>query len=148
MRNTRDHQPRDRFNDEERVRDRNSGNRKRDHIRDGSNLRSEGKKSESCRTLILILAAICIAAGMFKVLTQKDDKADLPKEERINFYKLFKPRFDQVRKQYPSQTTRFWRVIGSSLKRVMNEPYSSYPAVITITVPQDGSAVVLVWQNN
>jgi len=78
---------------------------------------------------------------MFKVLTQKDDNADLPKEERIDFYKLFKPRFDQVRKQYPSQTTRFWRVIGLSLKRVMNEPYPSYPAVIIITVPQDSSAV-------
>jgi len=31
-------------------------------------------------------------------------------------------------------------VIGSSLKRVMNKPYPSYPAVIIITVPQDTSS--------
>ena len=144
LRKTKDHQPMDRFNDEERVRDRHRGNRRRDRISDGSNLRSEGNTSESffsCKTFILILAALCIAAGIIQVVTKKDDMADTPKEERIDFYKLFKPKFDQVRKQYPSQTTRFWRVIGSSLKRVMNEPYPSYPAVIIITVPQDSSAV-------
>ena len=46
--------------------------------------------------------------------------------KEINNYNVFKSHFDKIKDKYPSQTKRFWQIIGALIKRVLTQTASTY----------------------
>lgn len=89
------------------------------------------------RLFILVFGLLAIAVGLYLYLNQKpsDDIID----QSVDFYKLFIPHFEKIREKYPSQTKRFWKVIHSSIKRLLTEKVETYPAVMLLGIPRSSS---------
>lgn len=117
--------------------------RRREYDRNGPehhHLAADNTKDQTQNTLIvfLILAVvIAIALGIVMFFLQKP--IDEPTEHSVNYFKLYKPRLDQIRAKYPSQSLRFWKVVSSSLKRLLTERVETYPAVLMFGIPDSGS---------
>lgn len=87
--------------------------------------------------LILAFGIIAIVLGIAMFFLQKS--IDEPTEKSVDYFKLYKPSLDQIRAKYPSQSPRFWKVVSSSLKRLLTERVETYPAVMMFGIPDPGS---------
>lgn len=100
---------------------------------------SRTKRNESSQksgTLIYILIAIvivCVGVAYFSLQTS-EQKAETKTEEKPSIFELFLPKFDKIKAKYPSQTQRFWRIIGSQMRRLLTEKEETYPAVVLLGV--------------
>lgn len=91
--------------------------------------------------LILGVVIVCVAVALIHMNISSESDADFDISQPVDYYKLFSPKFDEIKTKYKSQSLRFWKIIGSSVKRLLSARVATYPAVIIITVPNDYSQV-------
>ena len=79
--------------------------------------------------IVLLGFAIAIAFYLYPMSNEvvSDDKTPTTVD-------VFLDNFKQLKKSYPAQDARFWKVIGSQVKRVLSND-SMYPAVILLGIP-------------
>ncbi|KAH3794620.1 torsin-1A-interacting protein 1-like [Dreissena polymorpha] len=94
------------------------------------------------KNLIWLLGIMFISIGCVMVLFKpQSDTVSKTGPQFVDYYKLFKPKFDGLRERYPSQTDRFWKVIGASIRRLLNTEIPTYPAIIMMSIPRGFSKV-------
>lgn len=98
-------------------------------------------KSSCCKTLILVFLAVLLIVIGFVLFFRTSFSEPVRQTSSSDYYQLFKPKLEAIKSHYPSQTTRFWRVVGSSLKRLLNEPEETYPSVFLFAISSSDSQV-------
>ena len=96
-------------------------------------------QTSSWSFLIPIIAILFIVMGSVRYYNQDQSEIVPDHDPSVDYYKLFKPRLDEIKARYPSQTPRFWRVVNSSIKRLLTEKVDTYPAVLMFGIPEVGS---------
>jgi hypothetical protein len=94
-------------------------------------------------TLVLLSAGVaCIVIGLSLYIMYFIDTHSLSQkstEETTDFYALFRPKFDELRYKFPTQSERFWRIIGSPVRRIFKTVENSEaPATLLLGVPFNG----------
>ncbi|XP_052790994.1 torsin-1A-interacting protein 2-like [Mya arenaria] len=104
---------------------------------------SASAKGSGMGQLLLWMGVLCVIVGVYLVVENRNKGvfSDEVVQPPVDFYKMYKPKFEAIRRKYPSQSTRFWKVIGSAIKRLINVPLSTYPAVIILAVPEGSTKV-------
>lgn len=113
------------------------------HISQSYDVNNTGvRKENDTKPFWLILAVVIVCFGVLIYMIRNSERdADLDTSQPVDYYKLFSPKFDEIKTKYKSQSPRFWKIIGSSVKRLLSAKVATYPAVIIITVPNDYSQV-------
>lgn len=85
---------------------------------------------------IKCLVFICflpIIAGMYMYFGPED--VPVKSENVPTLIETFMADMNRIKSRFPSQTTRFWKIVRVSLKRIIQENYPDYPAVLLLVVP-------------
>ncbi|KAL4219507.1 torsin-1A-interacting protein [Mactra antiquata] len=106
---------------------------------------NRGKKNDendsSIGTYIFIfIFFVAVGYGLYAFLQtpRKDsiEKTQIPP----SLVELFESRFSKIKTKYPSQTKRFWRIVGSQIKRLLTDE-ENYPAVLLLAIPEKFSSI-------
>ncbi|XP_053381208.1 torsin-1A-interacting protein 2-like [Mercenaria mercenaria] len=89
--------------------------------------------------LILVFGIIAVVIGVMMYFKQRPSDEPMKSGPSIDYYRLYKPSLEQIKAKYPSQSSRFWRVVNSSIKRLLTEKTETYPAVLLFGIPEIGS---------
>lgn len=83
----------------------------------------------------VLLLAIVIGVAVVYMKQQRADDPQ-PTSSPVDYFKVYKPHLDEIREKYPSQSTRFWRTVSSSIRRLLTEGIDTYPAVLLFGIPK------------
>lgn len=86
---------------------------------------------------ILIIGVVVLILAAFVMLNTPDQKV-LPDKTAAS--EVFLKNLREIKSVYPAQNARFWKIIGSQVKRVLSND-STYPAVILLGTPEGHAGV-------
>lgn len=83
---------------------------------------------------LVFICLLLIIAGMYMMYLVHENVPE--KSENVpTLIETFMADMNHIKSRFPSQTTRFWKIVRVSLKRIIQENYPDYPAVLLLVVP-------------
>ena len=98
---------------------------------------SEPTEGGGVINIIIALGVIVLAVAAFALFYTPSPEKE---PDKLTVTEIFLRDFKELKNSYPSQDARFWKIIGSQVKRVLSND-SAYPAVILLGTPEGYAAL-------
>ena len=95
----------------------------------------DGRSLFDVNVLVMGIVILVFAVGVMWFLGLFTAPPSVVPDKQITTADIFLENFKQIKNSYPAQDARFWKIIGSQVKRVLSND-SMYPAVILLGIPE------------